>query len=255
MYPRVMKSATYGRWIEIAEGTFVPSVTTMISGGTPMSPWLLEYIIKQSKGDYDKYKTQKSEAMLIGTKIHKYIEDLLKGEEVINLENEVDGVKKGLLCFKKWFEEYKPEIIAVEEFLYCDELKDGALRFPFAGTPDLICKIGKEVYLVDFKSSNQLDANMGTQLSCYKTLWDVNHDVKIDKLAVVWCRKNFMGNGSRVTPKSLFKEYNYDPKDVYSCYYQFKKFHGTADGVFNPKPKVEYPDELTLDVDIKWVKK
>ena len=113
MYPRIMKSATYGRWIEIAEGTFVPSVTTMISGGTPMSPWLLEYIIKQSKGNYDKYKTQKSEAMLIGTKIHHYIEELLKGEKVLDLKDEVDAVKKGLLCFKKWFEEYKPEIIAV----------------------------------------------------------------------------------------------------------------------------------------------
>jgi len=62
-----------------------------------------------------------------------------------------------------------------------------------------------------------------------------------------------MGDGSRLKPETLFKEYDFDPKDVYSCYYQFKKFHGKS-GIFKPKEPTVYPSEYSLERKVEWVK-
>ena len=35
----IIAKTSNGRWYEIAEGTFVPSVTTMLKGGTPKDEW------------------------------------------------------------------------------------------------------------------------------------------------------------------------------------------------------------------------
>ena len=47
-YPRIIREAKYGRVYEIAEGAYVPSVTTVLKYGLPtpefLMKWMMTYI-------------------------------------------------------------------------------------------------------------------------------------------------------------------------------------------------------------------
>ena len=130
---------------------------------------------------------------------------------------------------------------------FCEELRGGSLRFPFAGTADLVAEIDGELWLLDYKTSQQLNPDMGLQLTAYKMLWDCSHERKIDRLGIVWCKKNFRGKYPAKTTKYLH-EYEYAPRDWYCVFKVFKKYSVDSKGNFGPKMKVNYMTEFNLDI-------
>ena len=235
---KVVPGTRYGRFYDIG-GFYVPSVTTVTKYGCPTPHFLLKYIINNSGGDYDKYVNSTSEALRVGSLVHDKCEELLNGEEVI-IENDPQ-VQKGVTSFCQWYEERKPKVIAVEEVLYSKTLKQGKLVCPFAGRCDLVVEMDGETWMIDLKTSKTLnDYTYVIQLSMYKMLWDVLHpDQQIDRLALVHCKKDFMG--SKPTARTnLFKEVEFNKKAVDCAVYFYYMYEEAFDkqGVLKRKPEL-----------------
>ena len=242
MATSLIENTRNGRWYDIDGKYQVPSVTTVLSG-FKCPHWLMEFLVKQSGGDTRLLYDKKSEALRVGTAVHSGIEKILLGDTVV-VEDDHE-VQKGLISFMGFWKKFQPKLISSEELLYCTELRNGDLRYPFAGTADLVAEIDGELWLIDFKTSQQLDPEMALQLSAYKMLWDCANDRKIDRLGVVWCKKNFRGK-EPVTSTKYLHEFTYAPEDWYCAYKLFKRYSEDAKGNIGPKVKIEYQTEFSL---------
>ncbi len=121
-----------------------------------------------------------------GTAVHNAIEQLLKGEELEWIDeygnaryNEL--VWGMIIKFKEFWDMMKPELISVEEFVFSDE-------YQYAGTSDLVCRIGKETWLIDFKTSNTLQRTYDLQLASYTKAWEEMGKGKIDRTGILWLK-------------------------------------------------------------------
>jgi len=241
-----------GHWLEIG-GQIVPSLTTMIQGGSPKPPWILKWVINHCVSNnlsYEAYvKGEQSEALRVGAMVHSSVEKLYEGEE-LEINNDPE-VQKALTSFLMWHHEHKPKIISIEERLFCEDIdkKTGNLVYPFCGTTDIVYedRDGK-VVLADFKTSKTLDETMGIQLSGYKQLWDATHDRKIDKIAIIQLKKNFVGSSPRANTNFYF-EYQFDPESVYCTWYLFNLNNRDKNGIVKPTYKPDLRTVFNLEED------
>lgn len=266
MYPRIIPDTTYGRVYEVDEGIFFPSVSTIPSHGMPLSPFLLKWFIENSKGDYDKHAKYSSQGSEVGTFVHDCIDKMLEGDEIKISPNPLDHIrgkgyyptykasveiKKALVSFIAWYNENQPKVIAKEEMLYCLDKKDGVYKFPFAGRCDMIAEVHNELWLLDTKTSKAVEKQPGMQcqLSIYKMLWDATHDRKIDRMGIIWARKDYTANNPPSGVKTTY-EYQYDEDLVRETYQMFKRFYTGFDLGFNKKPKKRVPliDTFKLEI-------
>lgn len=145
---------------------YVPSVTWICDHypkGVQFYKWLA------SKG-WDEAEAIKTAAGDKGSRVHKAIQDLIEGREIkIDAKYKSYAEDKELeltfeeyeavLSFAKWHEEVKPEFIAWEFPVWGDG---------YAGTVDLLCSIGGQKYIVDFKTSAYIWPSHELQVSAYK---------------------------------------------------------------------------------------
>ena len=241
--PQLVEGTRNGRWYAV-EGQHVPSVTTVLQG-FKCPHWLMEFKVKQSGGDPRLLYDKKSEALRVGTLVHDSIDRLLDGE-IITLNNDHES-QKALISFMYFWKKYDPRLIEKEILLASSEMRDNKLRYGFAGTADLIAEIDGELWLCDHKTSQQLDPEMGLQLTAYKMLWDSTHERKIDRLGVVWCKKTFRGKAPAKSTKYLH-EFEYSPKDWFCAFKIFQRYCKDANGEYGPKLKVDYMSEFSLDI-------
>ena len=241
--PSLIEKTRNGRWYSVG-GYDVPSVTTVLQG-FKCPHYLMEFIVKQAGGDTRLLYDKKSEALRVGSTVHSHI-DRIQGGETIVVENDPE-VQKSLISFMCFMKAYNPNVIAKEQLLASTETRGDDLRFPFAGTVDLVAEIDGELWLLDYKTSQQLDTEMGLQLTAYKMLWDSTHDRKIERLGVVWCKKNFKGEYPTKSTKYLH-EFEYSPKDWFCAYKLFKRYSSDSKGVCVPKIKIDYLSEFSLDI-------
>ena len=255
-FPRIVKSASYGRVYEVEEGLFFPSVTTCLKYGMPTPEFLMKWMIEQSGGDYQKHLYMSGEASEIGTAVHNLIERIVGGEIIEISDDPLDYVsgrgyypthntliqiRKGLQSFLAFWKTCKPTVVAMEQLLYSTEKQDGDYLFPFAGRCDLIAIIDQERWLLDFKTSKTVKDVLNYRiqlLTMYKMLWDsANPDFPIDRMGVVWCKKDFaLAN----PPKSVLRpiEYPYSPELVYNVYSIFQECY---DGFSLGQPRLKEP--------------
>jgi hypothetical protein len=130
---------------------FVPSVT-WIAGHYPKGVGFYKWLA--DKG-WDEAQAFKVAAGSKGSKVHCAINAILDGAEVridskftnpetdqleeLTLE-ECDAIKS----FVDWYVDNKPQTIARDVTVFSD-------KYGYAGTVDYICKIGDQVWLIDFK--------------------------------------------------------------------------------------------------------
>lgn len=94
-----------------------------------------------------------------GSAVHKCMEYTLKGVE-FDYPQEIHNSVENLAL---WKSEVKPDIIAIEEIL-------ASAEYHYAGTLDIFCQIGKELWLVDVKTA-AASKFVGPQLAAYEQLW------------------------------------------------------------------------------------
>lgn len=103
------------------------------------------------------HKTKSEKAQEIGTKIHKWIEDYIKGEE----PEMIEGHEKTLNSFKEWEKENNVKWIK-------SELIVASKKHKVAGTLDGLALVNGELVLIDFKTSKRFNKSAFLQTAAYK---------------------------------------------------------------------------------------
>ena len=102
---------------------------------------------------------KKIDAGTIGSFIHKWVEQYIKGENPPMPINE--GLKNSVLKFLEWVEKDKVKFLVSEQIIF-------SRKFRYTGTLDFICKIGKDLYIGDLKTSSGIYSEMWLQTSAYR---------------------------------------------------------------------------------------
>jgi len=224
-----------------SEYDFIPSVTWICSyfpKGVSFWKWLA------SKG-WDEAEHIKQEAGEKGSKVHRAIERLIKGETIpmdlkltdTNNENEEElSVEEYecLMAFTDWFNKVNPEIIAVEIITVNKEEK-------YAGTVDIVCRIDDQLYIIDIKTGQYIWPSYELQLSAYKHAINPEEykikDYENVKLAVLQVGYNRNKN------RYKFTEIN----DKFDLFLATKQIWKNECENISPMQK-DYPIELKLNI-------
>jgi hypothetical protein len=150
-------------------GKRVKGVTTIISqnlawGKEPLLHWA------NKQGLEGKTLAEaRDTATVSGTIAHYLIECHLKNKtpELLGYAQEDIGkAETAFLNFLEWWDNWKPEIVAIEPNLVDDILG-------FGGTPDLLCNIKGRLQIVDWKSGKIYESSL-IQLAAYSILCEYN---------------------------------------------------------------------------------
>jgi hypothetical protein len=158
----------YIRYDENEQPTYYPSVT-WIAGHYPKGVGFYRWLA--SKG-WDEAEAIKTAAGDKGSKVHQAINDLIDGKIIVMdsqyLNNTTEQMEEltleeyeYIMSFVQWFEENKPLTIAKDLTVFNEE------QF-YAGTLDYICQIGEQLWLIDFKTSQNIWPEHELQISAYK---------------------------------------------------------------------------------------
>jgi len=164
-------------------GEYYPSITYVLGyypKGRHFEEWLknmgrsADYIVRKAAED--------------GTQVHEMIEEYLEGKEMNFLNNFGDpkyhpDIWQMFLRFVEFWEEYQPELIDQEIHLFSDELK-------VAGTCDLVCKIGDELWIIDHKTSNHMHSTYEIQAAVYAQCYKECFGELPSKTGILWLKSN-----------------------------------------------------------------
>jgi ATP-dependent exoDNAse (exonuclease V) beta subunit len=192
-------------------GNYYPSVTYVLSyypKGKFFENWLkqvgfsADFIVKKAAEE--------------GTQVHELAEAYLNGEELKFLDDRGrpqynPDVWQMFLRFVEFWEEFKPTLIETEVHIFSDVLK-------VAGTCDLIIEINGEIWLLDLKTSNQLQTVYELQTAVYGQCYEECFGKKIDRYGILWLKSSkrkaakgkMQGKGWEIVESSRTFEENID---------------------------------------------
>ena len=197
-----MIKKTYNRILEISDdhlqitlpdsryyrrnGEYYPSITYILQAypkGKHFEDWL-----KKVGNNADWIVKKASEE---GTTIHEMIERYFEGEEIKYLNK--DGhptmnpeIWKMFLRFVDFWETYTPTLLETEVSLFSDTLR-------VAGTCDLVCEIKGERWVIDFKTSNNLQTTYDLQTAIYAKCYEECYGKSVDRTGVLWLKSSKRG--------------------------------------------------------------
>ena len=173
-----------GRYYQ-RNGEYYPSVTYVLSyypKGKFFEDWLKkvgyasEYIVKKAGEE--------------GTLVHEMIEDYLNDKELNFLQHGIPmydpKIWQMFMRFVDFWEKYNPTLIEAEVHLFSDELK-------IAGTCDMVCEIDGEIWVIDFKTSNNLQTTYDLQTALYSKCFEECFNKKINRTGVLWLKSSKRG--------------------------------------------------------------
>lgn len=157
---------------------------TWVAGCYPKGIQFYKWIA--SKG-WDESQAIKQSAGEKGSRVHKGIEILLAGgplrmNDVLpdNDGNQAEfSVEEWecLMSFADWFKDTKPEILQTEQSVFNFTLNH-------AGTLDLKCKIGEDIWIIDFKTGQNLWPEYEVQVNGYKSCENMEDVTKMGILRI-----------------------------------------------------------------------
>jgi hypothetical protein len=184
----------------------------------------------------------KSAAGSKGTKVHAAASVIMAGGTV-KMEDKFTDTNTGapeeltvdeyecLMSFVNWANEVKPEIILNEEVVESE-------KYDYAGTVDIVAKIGDQIYIIDLKTGQAIWPEYELQISAYKqALKEMGRKVENVKLA-------FLQLGYKRNKKKFkFTEVN----DKFELFLHAQAICNNETENQSPK-QAEYPLELKLDL-------
>jgi hypothetical protein len=87
------------------------------------------------------------------------------------------------LRFVDFWETSGAELLETEVFLYSDTLK-------IAGTCDLVCRIDGKLWVIDLKTSNNLQTTYDLQSAAYARCFEECYDEKVDNVGILWLKSS-----------------------------------------------------------------
>ncbi len=167
-------------------GEYYPSITYVL-GTYPKGKFFEDWL---KKVGYSSEHIVKKAAEQ-GTQVHEMCEAFLLGEELNFLGPHGKpmyhpDVWQMFLRFVEWWEEYNPTLVEAEVHLFSDEYK-------VAGTCDLVCEINGELWVIDFKTSNNLQTTYDLQAAIYAQCFEECYGKKPDRTGILWLKSSKRG--------------------------------------------------------------
>ena len=218
------------------EGVYYPSVTTVLQY-MPKNKFFDNWL-KDVGHNADLIMRKAAEE---GTAVHNAVEDLIKGNEITWMD-EFGNAKYNLTVWQmilkaaEFFQTYKPEVIATEEFTFSDQHQ-------YAGTADLVVKMDNQIWLLDVKTSNNLHRSYDLQLAAYAKAWEEMFGQKIDRTGILWLKSSkrsaakkdgvYQGHGWEIKQVDKIEE-NFELfQTIYSLY---KLDNPSTEPIYNSYP-------------------
>jgi hypothetical protein len=138
----------------------------------------------------------------------------------------------------------------VHEFALCSD------KLEFGGTVDFVGKIGKTVYLIDWKSSNAIHKTHELQVAAYALLWnEINSKYKIEKTAILWLNASTRGEdkqGKKIQGQGwqLKDDFGRTWKDAYKVFEHVHAVWKEENENYKPKNLI-YPIEFNIQEKIE----
>jgi hypothetical protein len=158
----------------LRSGERIPGVTT-VAGRFKDSAALLFWAFKQGKSGAERLYDSAEKAASIGTLTHSMIETHIDGEDpystLCELTPALADPEMGLRAdnafkqYLKWEEQSGIKFLSKYQ-----EISLVSEEYKFGGTPDALGKIGNELVLIDWKTSNAVYMDYLLQLAAYKHL-------------------------------------------------------------------------------------
>lgn len=218
-------------------GNYYPSVTTILEvypKGPQFAMWLKDVghsapIIAERAAES-------------GTKVHNACEKLIAGEELTWDDHVYDFNEwNGILRFHDFATRFTPVWEASEVSTY-------SLEYKYAGTIDIVCKIGDERWLLDIKFGNAIYTTYFLQLAAYRYSWqETNPDYPIHKMGILHLKAATRTEGKGKTMQGVGWKIE-EPKESYERLFEI--FHQTLKIYYfeNPDPR---PKNLILPSSIR----
>ena len=193
-----------------------PSVTTIIGGtinkGKGFDMWL---------GNHPSYKIACEERDIAanrGTTVHELAEKFMNNE-IIESDNE--EICKHLMSFEKFWLDNEVQLVATELFMWHEDV-------PWAGTCDIIAKIGDKYCIIDIKTGNYYKSHE-IQLNMYAELLSKITDEPIAVIAGLYTKGKWIRE-----PNYQFKKFKFNLEVALSVHEVWKFLMGG-----NPYPKAK----------------
>lgn len=177
--------------------TYHPGVTTVLGAAIPkpaLLPWSLKVMgenVKKELMDLKEplneksidrivaagkqiYKKVASDAANVGTRAHKAIDDIIKGQEPV-IE---DDIKPCVEAFKSW---YASSGIKIE----LGDSKIGSKLFSYGGSLDMLAFRGNDAILIDLKTSKGIYPEMGLQIAAYCKAFEETYGIEVKETLIL----------------------------------------------------------------------
>lgn len=139
--------------------------------GKPFEKSEIDELIKVGK---DIYKKKASEAADIGTRAHKAVDEIIKGNSpVID-----DDIKVCVEAFTNW---HKTSGIEIE----IGDSKIASKLFGYGGSLDMLGFKGKDAILIDLKTSKWIWPEMGYQIASYMQAFRETYGVEVKEAMIL----------------------------------------------------------------------
>ena len=230
------------RYYQDREGNYFPSATTVLDvypKGYGFTKWL-----KDLGSNADQVLKDAGEQ---GTLIHNTIEAFFRGEEITWADEKgkakyTEEQWKMLMRFVDFYKTYKPEPLGIEYSLVDKELG-------FGGTIDFVGTVNKQLWLIDWKSSNGVYRSYELQVAAYFELWNKQMPkYKLDRYGILHLKALTRGESKNGTiqGKGWKLHESADPQDKLYNFFEMTKAIWHKENP-NAKPKtIEYPDRFSI---------
>jgi len=215
---------------------YYPSATFILDS-YPKGQGFNEFL--KMAGQQAKYVADK--AAEAGTRVHKAIEYLSIGMEIVWDDKLYDESEWSAICkFKEFYETHEVKVIATEVIVYSDKYK-------YAGTVDLICEIAGETWIIDHKFAKGIYNTGFLQLAAYKNAWQEMGNKPIDRMGIMWLKAQTRGpakdkiQGAGWQLKEPIKDYDH----LFKIFVSTLNIHNFENPECKPKNKI-YPNTLKL---------
>ena len=170
----------------------VTAITGTIDKSGALMGWVAKmmglYLLKEKEKGNDKitiqlvdmakseYRRIKEEAADIGQEIHDWVSQWIKGEKPAMPDDE--KVVSGITAFLKFQKENKIKWLESEKIVF-------SKKHHYAGILDAVGKMGKDLVLFDFKSSNGIYPEMFLQVAGYNIAYQEETKKKITRKMII----------------------------------------------------------------------
>ena len=160
----------------------VSSITKIVDKSAMLVPWavrlakeyLIENLVNKKNVDHEKlveiieqaciqHKIKKDAAASIGTQVHAWVEAFSMGKSPKMPTDPL--IKNGISAFLNWADGLKIKFLEAESVVY-------SKKYDYAGICDAIVKIGKDLVLLDYKTSSGVYPEMYLQAAGYQLAYE-----------------------------------------------------------------------------------